>query len=159
MPWIASFALVALSLAVAPPTPTPTPTEGPNLPSIPISVKVMRSRAAEVQAASSGAVQCEPLPMELARPAEPPIPSYVPGYTSIAGPGKTLGILYPKTEKGHPLSLFTRGRPSGSYVLKPPPLQPSLPPSPPLSLGEEGSFAALVGREGFAVYVNGVLCF
>jgi len=79
----------------------------------------------------------------------------VPPGTSLAGSGKTLGLLLPRNEKGYPLLLFTRGRASGTYTLKPPEGL-TMPPSPPLSLGEEGSVAALTAREGFVVYANGI---
>jgi len=159
MLWLAIAALPVLGLATtASPTATPTPAPGESapLPEIPTSVRVVRSRAAEVRAAAADAVACQPLPAELARAAEPPFPTPLPETASLAGRGKTLGILLPRTEKGYPLWLFTGRRQAGTYTLKPP-QGLELPPSPRLSLGEDGSLAALSGRGGFAVYANGVL--
>ncbi len=157
MPWVAMPAIAFLWLSTAPPTPPPTPAEGAGVPDTPVSVRVVRSRAAQLRAATAEAVQCQPLPVELARPAEAPLPAHVPAETSIAGSAKTLGILLPRADKGYPLSLFARGRATGTYVLKPPPQGPTYRVTPTLSLGEEGSLAALSGRDGFVVYANGVL--
>jgi len=144
-----------VTAAPVPPTPAPTPAADGHLPQPPISVRVVRSRAAEHRAAAPDTVQCAALPPRLARPAEPPIPASVPPGTSLAGSGKTLGLLLPRNEKGYPLLLFTRGRANRTYTLKSPESL-IMPPSPPVSLGEEGSVAALTAREGFVVYANGI---
>lgn len=142
--------------AAPPPTPSPaaTPRTAPDLPRPPVSLQVVRSQAARVRATSAGSLECPPVPAELIRPAGFELP--LPGNARLAGNGKTLGVLLPEEDQRLPLKLIKGGKIIAEYRLKPPP-SPPWRTHPTLALGEEGAYAALIGRQGFAVYASGVL--
>lgn len=142
--------------AAPPPTPSPpaNPRMGSELPQPPMEVRAIRSQAGRVRATSAASLECPPMPAELIRPAGFELP--LPGNARLAGDGKTLGILLPEEKQRLPLKLIKGGKIIAEYRLKPPP-SPPWTAHPRLTLGEEGSYAALIGRHGFAVYAGGVL--